>query len=134
MHKLNRIQNKEVYKINIKWTVIKWHNESVVTVLPVIPQNHKVQDETTTFSSTTLATPRTSINSTLVLSLQVLVIAWCRLRVEVLNIECWPVTNSTGHLHAVNYTDVLDVKYNMQDVLCFTDKTSEGVLGQVLTL
>ena len=28
MHKLNRIQNKEVYKINIKWTVIKWHNES----------------------------------------------------------------------------------------------------------
>ena len=51
-----------------------------------------------TFSSTTLATPTTSMNSTFVLSVQCFVIAWWRLRVDALNIECWPVIRSAGHL------------------------------------
>jgi len=60
-----------------------------------------------TFSSSTLATPPTSMNSIFVLSPHVLRIDWWRLRVVPLNMDCWPVTSNTGQLMSSHITRII---------------------------
>jgi len=61
-------------------------------------QNSESKSEWT-FSWSRLATPATSMNSTLALSSHERRIVWCMARVALLNADRWPVISSTGQLH-----------------------------------